>query len=84
LGRAGDHAAASTLLAHAAERHPNSVGVFVALSHARIAADAPPDVLEETFRAVLRLDPRNAQARHNLEVLYRKTGRWVEGVIDPV
>jgi hypothetical protein len=35
------------------------------------------------FRGVLEVDPANAQARHNLEVLYRRTGRWVEGVIDP-
>jgi len=27
--------------------------------------------------------PANAQARHNLEILMRNTGRWVEGVIDP-
>ena len=25
----------------------------------------------------------NPVHRRNLEVLYRKTGRWVEGVIDP-
>jgi hypothetical protein len=57
--------------------------VRVALSHARIAADAPPAQLEAAFRGVLSIDPGNEQARRNLEVLYRKTGRWVEGVIDP-
>jgi hypothetical protein len=40
-------------------------------------------VLEAAFRSVLELDPDNAHARHNLEVLLQNTGRWVEGVIDP-
>jgi hypothetical protein len=39
-------------------------------------------VLEPAFRSILELDPHNDQAKRNLEVLYRKTGRWVEGVID--
>jgi glycosyltransferase involved in cell wall biosynthesis len=81
LGKAGDHAAAAAVLEEAAREFPHAVGVRVALSHARLAADAPPEVLEAAFKGVLELDPANAQARHNLEVLYRKTGRWVEGVI---
>jgi hypothetical protein len=39
-------------------------------------------VLEAALRDILELDPKNMQARHNLEVLYRNTGRWVEGVLD--
>jgi hypothetical protein len=35
---------------------PGGAGAPSAAQAARIAADAPPDVLEETFRAVLRLD----------------------------
>jgi hypothetical protein len=54
----------------------------VALSHVHIAANAPSEVLEKAFRGVLERDPHNDQARRNLEVLYRKTGRWVEGVLD--
>jgi hypothetical protein len=43
----------------------------------------PTKLLEAAFKGVLALDPENAQARHNLGVLYRKTGRHIEGVIDP-
>lgn len=38
---------------------------------------------ERALREVLRLDPDNGQAKRNLEALYRNTGRWVEGVLDP-
>jgi hypothetical protein len=67
----------------AAREFPQSVGVRVALSHVRLAEGAAPEVLEAAFKSVLELDPTNAQARHNMEVLMRTTGRWVEGVIDP-
>ena len=50
---------------------------------APLAQGAPPDVLEAAFNGVLELDPANAQARHNMQVLMRNTGRWIEGVIDP-
>lgn len=78
----GEHPAAAALLEAAAERYPGALGVRVALSHTRIAADAPPDLLEAAFRGVLALDPGNEQAKRNLAVLYRKTGRHIEGVID--
>jgi glycosyltransferase involved in cell wall biosynthesis len=78
----GDPAGAAALLEAAAGAFPDSVAVRVALSHARLADGSGPEVLEGAFRAVLELDPGNAQARHNLRVLYRATGRWVEGVID--
>jgi tetratricopeptide (TPR) repeat protein len=78
-----DAAGAARVLEAAAREFPGSVGVRVALSHARLAENAPPEVLEAAFRGVLELDPANAQARHNLQVLMRNTGRWVEGVIDP-
>jgi tetratricopeptide (TPR) repeat protein len=78
----GDHAGAIAVLEAAVARLPAALGVRVALSHVHIAADSPPPALERAFRGVLELDPGNEQARRNLEVLYRKTGRWVEGVID--
>ncbi|MBY0459088.1 MAG: hypothetical protein K2V38_17265, partial [Gemmataceae bacterium] len=53
-------------------------GVRVALSHARIAAHATPEQLEAAFRGVLELDPDNAQARRNLELLLRRLGRTPE------
>ena len=78
----GDQAGAAALLEEAARKYPESVGVRVALSHVRLADGSPPEVLESALKAVLELDPANAQAKHNLEVLYRNTGRWLAGVID--
>jgi hypothetical protein len=42
------------------------------------------EVLKPAFRSILELDPHNDQAKRNLEVFYRKTGRWVEGITDGV
>jgi hypothetical protein len=78
----GEHTGAVAVLEDAVTRLPGALGVRVALSHIHIAADSPPDVLERAFQGILELDPHNEQARRNLEVLYRKTGRWLEGVID--
>jgi GT2 family glycosyltransferase/glycosyltransferase involved in cell wall biosynthesis/tetratricopeptide (TPR) repeat protein len=78
----GDHAGAAAVLEEAIQRLPRALGVRVALSHIHIGADSPPEVLERAFRGVLELDPNNAQARYNLELLYRKTGRWIEGILD--
>ncbi|MBP3957826.1 glycosyltransferase [Gemmata sp. G18] len=81
-GARGDHPGAIAVLEEAVTRLPGSLSLRMALSHARIAADAAPEALEAAFRGVLELDPTNEQAKRNLEVLYRKTGRWVEGVLD--
>jgi hypothetical protein len=78
-----DTAGAARVLEAAAKDYPGSVGVRVALSHVRLAENAPPEVLEAAFQGVLELDPANAQARHNMQVLLRNTGRWIEGVVDP-
>jgi tetratricopeptide (TPR) repeat protein len=81
-GSRGDRAGAVAGLEEAIRARPASLGLRVALSHTLIHADAPPEELESAFRGVLEVDPNNAQAKHNLEILYRKTGRWLEGVID--
>jgi tetratricopeptide (TPR) repeat protein len=78
-----DHVGAAAVLEAAVREFPASVGVRVALSHVRLADGSPPEVLEAALRSILELDPRNAQAKHNLQVLMRNTGRWIEGVIDP-
>jgi thioredoxin-like negative regulator of GroEL len=83
LSAQGDHAGADAALEAAIARLPGSVLVRTELCRVRIVAEAPPDALESAFRGVLALDPNDAQAKRNLEVLYRKTGRWIEGVIDP-
>ncbi|MBX9691698.1 MAG: tetratricopeptide repeat protein, partial [Cyanobacteria bacterium] len=78
LGEGGDTAGACAVLEEAVTRLPGALGVRVALSHARIAAHAPPEQLEAAFRGVLELDPDNPQATRNLEVLLRQTGRHPE------
>jgi glycosyltransferase involved in cell wall biosynthesis/predicted Zn-dependent protease/predicted O-methyltransferase YrrM len=78
----GDHPGAVAVLEAAITRMPQAFGMRVALSHIHIAAESPPEVLESSFKGILELDPHNAQAKRNLEVLYRKTGRWVEGILD--
>lgn len=80
----GNHTAAVTTLQTAIEKMPRALGLRVALSHIHIAADSPADAMEAAFRGVLEVDPRNTQAKYNLEVLYRKTGKWVEGVLDGI
>jgi ferric-dicitrate binding protein FerR (iron transport regulator) len=59
-----------------------SVAVRVALWHVRLADGSSPEAIEAALQGVLEVDPNNAQARHNLRVLLRNTGRWVEGVVD--
>jgi predicted O-linked N-acetylglucosamine transferase (SPINDLY family) len=78
-----DHAAARAAVEAGLAESPDSVGLWVARSHVLLAQDAPPAELEAAFRAVLEVDQTNAQARHNLRVVLRNTGRSVEGVIDP-
>jgi tetratricopeptide (TPR) repeat protein len=78
----GDFDRARAELAAAAAEFPASVAVRSALMQVLIKAGADPVELEPAIRSVLELDPGNAQARHNLEVLLRKTGRWVVGVVD--
>ena len=77
-----DHAGAAAVPEAAVKEFPQSVVVRVALSHLRLAEGAPPEVLEATFKSVLELDPANAQARHNMEVLMA-TREVAEGVVDP-
>lgn len=45
-------------------------------------AGAGPGEPEPAIQAAPAADPGHAQARHNLEVLLRTTGRWPENVVD--
>lgn len=81
LGGNGDHASAAQVLLKAIDHDPQALGFRVTLSHVRLADGSPPEVLEAAFDSVPEVDPANAQARHNMQVLLRNTGRWVEGVI---
>jgi glycosyltransferase involved in cell wall biosynthesis/Tfp pilus assembly protein PilF/predicted O-methyltransferase YrrM len=78
-----DHVGAAAIVEAAVREFPTSVGVRVALSHVRFADGSPPEVIEAALMAILELDPNNPQAKHNLQVLLRNTGRWIEGVIEP-
>jgi glycosyltransferase involved in cell wall biosynthesis/tetratricopeptide (TPR) repeat protein len=78
-----DYAGAVTILESAVREFPASVGVRVALSHVRLADGSPPETIEAALMAILELDASHPQAKHNLQVLMRNTGRWIEGIIDP-
>ncbi len=56
--------------------------LWAALTYALLEGGASFDEALAALREVLKLDPENAQAKRNLEALYRNTGRWVEGAID--
>jgi hypothetical protein len=79
----GESAAARAGLEAAVEKFPGSVPLRVALTHALLKGGADKAEVERALRDVLVLDPDHPQARHNLEILLREQGRWVEGVGDP-
>jgi Tfp pilus assembly protein PilF len=79
-----DHAAARAAVEAGLAESPDSVGLRVARSHVLMVQGALPTELEAAFRAVLEVDPNSDQARHNLRVGMRNTGRSLEGVIDPL
>ncbi|OWK35319.1 glycosyltransferase [Fimbriiglobus ruber] len=74
----GEFATAREILTAASARFPDSVPVRAALSVALLQGGADPTEAEAAVRAVLALDPDNAQAKHNLAALYRNTGRRVD------
>jgi glycosyltransferase involved in cell wall biosynthesis/tetratricopeptide (TPR) repeat protein len=86
LGRSftarGEHATARDILESAVARFPGSVPIRVAYSYALLEGGFDPLDAEAALRDVLKLDPENAQAKRNLEALYRNTGRWVQGMLD--
>ena len=71
LAAQGNVAAAKDLLELAVAADPEAVRPRVALSHLLLKTGAEPDVAEAALRDVLRLDPANAEAKHNLGVLLR-------------
>jgi glycosyltransferase involved in cell wall biosynthesis len=78
----GEHAIARDILESAVARFPRSVPIRAAYSYALLEGGFDPLDAETALRDVLKLDPENAQAKRNLEALYRNTGRWVEGMLD--
>ena len=79
----GEHALAREVLERAVARFPSSVPIRTALSYALLEGGFDSLEAEAALRQVLKLEPEKVQAKRNLEALYRNTGRWVEGAIDP-
>jgi len=82
LAERGEFERAKQELRQAIEAYPGAIGPRTALMQVIIKAGADPVELDPAIQAVHEIDPQNAQARHNREVLMRNTGRWIEGVID--
>jgi Flp pilus assembly protein TadD len=53
-------------------RYPTATGPWIFLSHTLLQKDSDPQAAQRALTKVLELDPRNAEARHNLEVLRRR------------
>src|SRR5262249_48101059 len=70
-----DFAAARWLLEGALARAPSALGPWVVLSHVLIAEGRDWAGAERALRQVLTLEPRHAEAKHNLNVLVRQRGR---------
>jgi tetratricopeptide (TPR) repeat protein len=67
-----EFAEARRLLEEARTHFPAALAPRVTLSHALLQEGADLDAAEAALREVLALDPSNAEAKHNLEVLHRQ------------
>ena len=84
LAERGEIDRAKAEIAEAIREFPHAIGPRAARMQLLIRAGAGEAELEPAIRSVLEIDPYNPQAKHNLEVLFRRTGRWIEGVLgDP-
>jgi tetratricopeptide (TPR) repeat protein len=78
-----EYAPARSLLEGAIGHAPRALGPRVLLSHALLQEGQDPDAAEQVLRAILDLDPAQAEARHNLAVLLRDRGcRARDGAFD--
>jgi hypothetical protein len=57
---------------------PQAVGAWVILTHVLLAESRDWPAAERSLRKVLELEPRHAEAKHNLSVLLRQQGRPAE------
>jgi hypothetical protein len=73
-----EHAAARSVLDAVLPRFPDALGPRVLLSHVLLQENRDLPAAERVLRDVLRLDPGNAEAKHNLTVLLRNLGRPVD------
>jgi tetratricopeptide (TPR) repeat protein len=72
-----EFAPARRLLEETIGRHPTAVGPHVFLSYVLLQEGQDYGAAERTLRRVLELDPNNAEARRNLEVLLRQQGAGI-------
>jgi GT2 family glycosyltransferase/predicted Zn-dependent protease len=70
-----EFAAARRLLEETIARAPEAVWPRLVLTHVLLQEGGDGAAAERALRDVLALDPSNAEARHNLEVLLRRQGR---------
>ncbi len=59
-------------------RLPQAEGPRILLSHVLLQEDRDLAAAEDVLRQIIRLNPLNAEARHNLKVLLAKQGRSLE------
>jgi len=70
--------AARRILEDLIPRVPQAEGPRVLLSHVLLQEGKDLAAAEDVLRQILELNPRNAEARHNLRVLLGKQGRMLE------
>jgi hypothetical protein len=72
------YAAARELLGKICERWPKAVAPRVTLSHVLLQEGQDWPAAAAALHAILDLDPGNAEAKHNLTVLRRRTSAKIQ------
>jgi tetratricopeptide (TPR) repeat protein len=75
-----EFAAARGLLAEVIAADPRALGPRVILTHVLLQEGADPAEAERALRAVLDLDPRQAESWRNLALLFRHHGRLMDAI----
>ncbi|MBV9122785.1 MAG: tetratricopeptide repeat protein, partial [Planctomycetes bacterium] len=78
LGRK-EFASARELLESGVQKFPEDVRLWIVLSHVLLQEGQNPEAAAEVLRTILRLDPTNGEARHNLALLARTSPEKVPG-----
>jgi hypothetical protein len=65
-------AEAALILEDAIARHPRYLHARIVLSYVHLQEEYDPAAAERALLAVLELDPSNAEARYNLDLLHRR------------
>ncbi len=70
-----DFTAARQVLEKTIAKEPNVSGPLVILSHVLLEEGRDLETAEEVLRRILKLDPKNQEAKHNLSVLLKQLGK---------